>query len=264
MALPDSLMSLCGLVFLLGVKHGFDADHLATIDGMTRFNTTNKPQLAKYCGALFSLGHGAIVISISLMVSLFASQWEPPAWLNVVGAFTSFSILLLLGVMNLYTVLSSHPAEIVRMVGVRSKLLGSRLTISNPTSIAMIGALFALSFDTISQAVFFSLAATYLGGWNNALLLGVVFTVGMLVTDGVNGYWISHMLYKADNTARFMSRIMTLLIGGISITIAAVIAVEWLLPDFAEWNEGKKLYFSLLLLLLIAAGYFIPMKLHKR
>ena len=37
-ALPTEWTSLAAVVFLLGLKHGFDADHLATIDGLTRVN----------------------------------------------------------------------------------------------------------------------------------------------------------------------------------------------------------------------------------
>ena len=36
--LPTDWGALCALVFLLGMRHGFDADHLATIDGLTRLN----------------------------------------------------------------------------------------------------------------------------------------------------------------------------------------------------------------------------------
>jgi hypothetical protein len=42
-ALPDDGFALVLLVFVLGVKHGFDADHLATIDGLTRFNARRNP-----------------------------------------------------------------------------------------------------------------------------------------------------------------------------------------------------------------------------
>jgi high-affinity nickel-transport protein len=36
--LPTEWSALAALVFLLGLKHGFDADHLAAIDGLTRYN----------------------------------------------------------------------------------------------------------------------------------------------------------------------------------------------------------------------------------
>jgi high-affinity nickel-transport protein len=32
--LPTDWSALCALVFLLGMRHGFDADHLAAIDGL--------------------------------------------------------------------------------------------------------------------------------------------------------------------------------------------------------------------------------------
>ena len=36
--LPTDWLSLLILTFVLGMKHGFDADHLAIIDGLTRYN----------------------------------------------------------------------------------------------------------------------------------------------------------------------------------------------------------------------------------
>ena len=61
--LPTDWLSLLILTFVLGMKHGFDADHLATIDGLTRYNAHRNPRLARYCGTLFSLGHGAVVMA---------------------------------------------------------------------------------------------------------------------------------------------------------------------------------------------------------
>ena len=70
--LPNDWFALAALVFVLGMKHGFDADHLATIDGLTRYNARHNPKLARLCGALFSLGHGTIVVLIALTVSTVA------------------------------------------------------------------------------------------------------------------------------------------------------------------------------------------------
>jgi high-affinity nickel-transport protein len=44
--------------FVLGAKHGLDADHLATVDGLTRCNARTNPWLCRRAGALLSLGHG--------------------------------------------------------------------------------------------------------------------------------------------------------------------------------------------------------------
>ena len=66
--LPTDWSALCALVFLLGMRHGFDADHLATIDGYTRPNSRQGQRHARWCGALFSLGHGVVVMAIALVM----------------------------------------------------------------------------------------------------------------------------------------------------------------------------------------------------
>ena len=72
--LPGDWLSLLILTFVLGMKHGFDADHLATIDGLTRYNARTRPGMARYCGTFFSLGHGAVVMAIALGVSALAGR----------------------------------------------------------------------------------------------------------------------------------------------------------------------------------------------
>jgi nickel/cobalt transporter (NiCoT) family protein len=59
--------------------------------------------------------------------------------------------------------------------------------------IASIGAAFALSFDTISHAAAFSLTGAALAGWLFAALLGLVFTLGMVLVDALNGLWVAKM-----------------------------------------------------------------------
>lgn len=54
--------ALCALALILGIKHGFDADHLATIDGLARCNAARSPRAARLSGALFSSGHGLVVL----------------------------------------------------------------------------------------------------------------------------------------------------------------------------------------------------------
>jgi nickel/cobalt transporter (NiCoT) family protein len=44
------MSGLAALVFALGLRHGFDPDHLVAIDGLTR---TSK---SRWCGLFFSLG----------------------------------------------------------------------------------------------------------------------------------------------------------------------------------------------------------------
>ena len=67
--LPHDLAGLALMVFLLGLRHGMDPDHLATIDGLARYNGQNRPRVARWSGCFFSLGHGAIVTLVAAFVA---------------------------------------------------------------------------------------------------------------------------------------------------------------------------------------------------
>jgi hypothetical protein len=95
--LPSDSLAFALLVFMLGLKHGFDADHLATIDGLTRYNAPLRPRLARFCGSLFSIGHGAVVVAIAIGASLLSRGWVAPEWLESTGTWISISFLVLLG-----------------------------------------------------------------------------------------------------------------------------------------------------------------------
>ena len=254
-SLPQSFLALGLLVFVLGLKHGFDADHLATIDGLTRFNSRDKPRLARLCGVFFSLGHGAVVVAIALGVSTLSKQWEAPEWLNTFGAWVSIAILAALGLLNLDAVLRSDPAQIVRPIGLKGRFLGRLARASSPGLVALVGALFALSFDTISQAALFALTAAKFGGWQDALLLGLLFTLGMLVTDGVNGFWISRLIDRADRFGLIASRVMSLTVAGVSLLIAGFGLLKLSLPGVDAWGEGKELLVGATVVGVVAAGY---------
>ena len=253
--LPQDFFALSLLVFVLGLKHGFDADHLATIDGLTRYNSRVNPRLARFCGVLFSLGHGSVVVVIALLVSTLMQQWKAPEWLEMAGAVVSIGFLLGLGIVNLYAVLRTAPTEVVQPLGFKGRLLGSLARTARPWLIALVGALFALSFDTISQAALFALTATQFGGWQHALILGVIFMLGMLVTDGINGLWISRLIRRADQIALVASRVMSLVVAGVSLLVAAFGVAKLALPSVESWSEGKELVFGCVVVALIAGSY---------
>jgi len=256
--------SLLILTFVLGMKHGFDADHLATIDGLTRYNARLRPGLARYCGTLFSLGHGAVVLAIALGVSGMASQWEVPEWFGVLGALISIVFLFALGSLNLAAVLRAGPDEVVQPVGLKGRLLGNLRHASHPALIALVGALFALSFDTLSQAAFFALTATQFGGWQHALVLALLFTFGMLLTDGINGLWIARLIARADQVALVASRVMGLVVSGVSLLVAAIGVAKLLSPAVDAWSEGKELGFGFMLVAIIALSFVAAVRLTRR
>jgi len=256
--------SLLILTFVLGMKHGFDADHLATIDGLTRYNARLRPGLARYCGTLFSLGHGAVVMAIALGVSGIASQWEVPEWFGILGSLISIAFLVALGSLNLAAVLRAGPDEVVQPVGLKGRLLGNLRHASHPALIALVGALFALSFDTLSQAAFFALTATQFGGWEHALVLALLFTFGMLLTDGINGLWIARLIARADQVALVASRVMGLVVSGVSLLVAAFGVAKLLSPAVDAWSEGKELGFGFMLVAIIALSFVAAVRLTRR
>ncbi len=261
---PSDWLSLLVLTFVLGMRHGFDADHLATIDGLTRANLRHRPALARYCGTLFSLGHGAVVMLIALSVSLLAGRWHVPEWFGPVGAAISIGFLVLIGVLNLAAVVRAAPDEVVQPVGLKGRVLGKMHHVSHPALVAMVGALFALSFDTLSQAAFFALTATRFGGWGHAVLLALLFTAGMLLTDGINGLWIARLIARADQVARIASRVMALVVSAISLIVAAYGAARLFSPAIEAWGEGKELWIGITLVGFVLAGYVLAVRLPKR
>lgn len=253
--LPDSAAALASLVFLLGMKHGLDADHLATIDGLTRHNALVRPRLARWCGALFSAGHGLVVVAIALAVGTALASAGVPGWFDGLGAFISIAFLVFLGVLNLHSVFASAPHEVVRPIGLRGRLFAGLQTSTSPVAVAAIGALFALSFDTLSQAALFAAAGAHFGGAVTSLGLGLVFTAGMMVTDGANGLWISRLLRRADRRARVASRVMGLSVGFLSIGVAAWGVARYASPAMAEWGDGQGVAIGLACVVVVALSY---------
>src|SRR5258705_5221578 len=239
-ALPGHWLALIAVVFLLGLKHGLDPDHLAAIDGLTRFNASRRPLLLRWSGLLFSAGHGVVVTAVAVAVATIATEWRAPAWLENAGTWISIGFLTLLGVANLVAVLRTPRGEIVRATGLRGRVFERLTRAEHPVLVAAVGAAFALSFDTISQAVLFSITGSNLAGWLFATLLGLVFTAGMMATDALNGLWVSHLVRSADRRAAAASRLMSLAIGFTSLAIAALAAARHALPaldqQVASWG----------------------------
>ena len=220
-SLPTDWLTLVLAVFALGARHGLDADHIAAIDGLARFNAADRPRLARGCGAWFSLGHGAVVVVIALAVCTIAPAWTVPESTGQVGTWVSIFFLALLGVMNIAAVCATPSHAVVQPVGIKGRLFSRMAHARSPWLVALVGALFAISFDTLSQAALFALAGTQFGGARHALVLAFAFAMGMLAVDGVNGLWFTQILWRADRVARVASRVTGLAVGGLSLAMAA-------------------------------------------
>ncbi len=259
MVVETGLGWLALLAYTLGMKHGMDADHLATIDGFVRANASLRPRLARYSGLLFSFGHGLVVITVATSAALMSGSWKLPTWLEDIGALVSIVFLLLLGAYNLYAVIHTEAGTVVKTIGFRSKLFPS-FKVGSPWVIMGVGVLFALSFDTLSQALLFSIVAT---GSKNAgvpLMLGFLFMMGMMTTDALNGVWTAWLIRRADRTADIASRIMGVVVALLSIGVAMFGICKYLLPEFAKRSDAFGLWVGAGVLTFTLMGYFLAMK----
>jgi nickel/cobalt transporter (NiCoT) family protein len=254
-ALPTDWSALCALCLLLGLRHGFDADHLATIDGFTRFNAARREACAPWCGTLFSLGHGAVVLCFAALVALLGRHWQLPRWLEPLGAAVSIALLVLVGVLNLRAVLAARADEVLAPAGFKGRWVGRLVRRSGPLVVAAVGGLFALSLDTASQAALFTLAGLQYGGTGHALGLAALFGAGMVFTDTASGWWISRLVARADQLAVVASRVMGLAVAGVSLLVAGLAAARWLLPQVDLLPEGHGLAPGLLVCVLMLSSY---------
>jgi high-affinity nickel-transport protein len=279
--LPTHGPSLIAVVFLLGLRHGLDPDHLAASDGLTRFNAAERPRLARWSGLLFSAGHGAVVTAIAVAAATLAAGWRAPAWLEDAGAWISIAFLTLLGLANLTAVLRTPSGEVVRTVGLRgglfarllhsrplgrlmhSRPLGPLMQAEHPMLVAAVGAAFALSFDTIGQALLFSIAGSSFAGWICAAALGLVFTAGMMVTDALNGLWVSRMLARSAAHRAIASRVMGGAIGAVALAIAATGALRYASPSGAP-PDSWTMTLGIAVMATVAAAYGLGQMLNFR
>jgi high-affinity nickel-transport protein len=263
-SVPTDWLALAALVFVLGLKHGMDPDHLVTIDGMARFNAVRRPGLARCSGLLFSLGHGAVVTLVAVIVATIARDWQAPGWLELTGAGLSILFMLMLACANLAAVFRTAPGAIVQTVGLKSRLLGGIVETSHPAVIASVGAAFALSFDTISQAMLFSIAGSSVAGWLFAAALGLVFTAGMVVTDAANGYAMGRLIARADRRAAVASRFMSLAVALLSLAIAGVALARMHWPAVDEYAERLGLMLGAAVVVAMLAAFALAMRAAAR
>lgn len=256
--LPTTWAALCALACLLGLRHGLDADHLAAIDGLTRVAARDDRGRARRCGTRFSLGHGAVVIVVAGLVGHAGTRWAPPAWFEELGAAVSIACLAALGLVNLRAAWQAPAGSVVNVVGLRgrlaSRLLGGRFARSRiaPT---LIGALFALSFDTLSQSALFAAMAARHGGAGHALVLAGLFVGGMVLSDGLNGWWVARLIDRSDRRAAAASRVMTLAVAVVSLAVAALGTARWLSLRVEGLTEGRETWFGLAVVASVALAY---------
>ncbi|OEZ72966.1 high-affinity nickel transport protein [Janthinobacterium sp. HH103] len=239
------------LIFLLGMRHGLEPDHLAAVDGLTLRSQAAHPRWTPWMGALFALGHGVCVLAIVAVAALASRQFTPSEsvfgwleWLPIV-------LLLVIAALNARSLLAG-----AQLAEVRGRLLPGWLRrASGPLGAILVGMLFALVFDTALQAAAWGYAAVALGGMGPALLTGTVFAVGMGVTDTFDG-WVTAKVMRTGklDVVRAFRRRLGWPIVAICVAMAAYMAAgkldpAWSLPE--SWTAAL----GAAMVLLMAAVY---------
>lgn len=224
---------------LLGLRHGLDPDHIAAVDALTYRALDERPALARWAGTLFALGHGGVVLAIAVLVGALGARYSVSTPWSHLLEWSPVVLLILLGVLNLRALLQSEykPAT-VRLWIVPRALRSS----SHPLAMLAVGAILGLVFDTATQAAAWGYAASAQQGAWGALGVGVAFTVGMVVTDSIDGRLMCRFL---DGTADDRSKQYRRLVGWFTVLVSFGVAAytlvvaavpAWELPD--AWLTG--------------------------
>jgi len=186
------------LMFLLGLRHGLDPDHIAIIDNVAMRYTKSNPWLARWTGTLFAIGHGSIVTAIAVMISIFSHSWVLPDYLWLILEWLPGLILIAVGLLNLRVLLGQkqYKPHGLKLYFIPKKIRNS----SNPLAIVLMGILFAMVFDTNTQAAAWAYTAGSSLTAPSALLLGLTFSLGMVLTDTLDSRILFMLMSESSNT----------------------------------------------------------------
>jgi high-affinity nickel-transport protein len=179
-------------VFVLGLRHGADPDHVAAIDNLTRNSAGARPLLSRFCGAIFAGGHSLMILAIAAIVGIAGTSLNAYGdRIELAGTWLSIVILIALGVANLIALRSGATG----FSGLRTRLLPKRLrAATNPWMALPVGLLFGIGFETSSQIAAYTLAFGARGGVIGALLIGAAFCAGMIVTDTLDSVVVHRLV----------------------------------------------------------------------
>jgi nickel/cobalt transporter (NiCoT) family protein len=256
-----AILGLGTLAYTFGLRHAFDADHIAAIDNTTRkFLQDGKKPLG--VGFFFSLGHSSVVLALAAGIGVAAStvkerlpsvqHWGGPVGTGVSGVF-----LLAIGVLNLLVLVDVVAIfRDMRGGGLDEERLEARLLdrglmsrgilkrlgdrIHSSWQMYPLGVLFGLGFDTATEVGLLALSAGAAGRhapFAAVLALPLLFAAGMSLLDTADGAFMSHAYAWAFSspvrkvyyniTVTALSVTVALGIGGIEL-LQLVLRAAWL------------------------------------
>ena len=245
---------LGGIAYTLGLRHAFDADHIAAIDNTTRklLQSGKKPMGV---GFFFSLGHSTVVLIVAVALGLavrwvvqgvFANSGELRSVGGAIGTSVSGSFLILIGVLNLLVLI-----DLVRVYrkmrngeydrgalehdlvagGFMTRIFGRLFrVIEHSWQMYPIGFLFGLGFDTASEVAFLAVSAgaAAQGVPLVAILsLPLIFAAGMSLMDTMDGAFMSKA-YEWAFASPIRKVFYNLTVTSLSVFVALFVGVAQL------------------------------------
>jgi high-affinity nickel-transport protein len=235
--------------YTLGLRHAFDADHIAAIDGTTR-KLMSEGQRPMTVGFWFSLGHSSVVFALAGLISVGVRAVEGPVrhsrstlhqaagWVGtlVSGGFlyliAALNVVILIGILRVFRDMRSgryDESELEHQLnsrGLMNRFLG-RFTssVSSPRRMYPVGLLFGLGFDTATEVALLVLAGGAAGAglpWYAIMCLPVLFAAGMSLLDSIDGSFMN-FAYGWALSRPVRKVFYNLAITSLSVAVAAVI-----------------------------------------
>jgi high-affinity nickel-transport protein len=257
------------LAYTFGLRHAFDADHIAAVDNATRkllTDDTGRKPLS--LGFWFSLGHSTIVFALALLLSFGVKAVVGPVTddtsvlhsaAGVIGAGVSGVFLWILGLLNLAVLMGiirvfrqmrsgvydeAQLEEHLNNRGFMNRMLGGLTKgVRKPWHIYPVGVLFGLGFDTATEVgllVMAGGAAAFNLPFYAILVLPVLFAAGMCLADTVDGVFMN-VAYGWAFARPVRKVFYNITITSISVAVALIIGTIELvgvLVDEADIGSG--------------------------
>ncbi len=210
-----ALIGLGFVAYLFGLRHAFDADHIAAIDDTVRF-MLQKGERPLGVGFFFSLGHSTIVMGLAIAIAFAASavMVDLPQLRNVggiIGVCVSGVFLWVIGILNLLVLLDllkvwqqarsgthghQHLEALLAQRGLLNRLFRGRLQklMDHSWQMYPLGLLFGLGFDTASEVALLAMTAGASAGnlpIPAVLSVPILFAAGMTLMDTTDGVLMS-------------------------------------------------------------------------
>jgi high-affinity nickel-transport protein len=251
------------LAYTLGMRHAFDADHIAAIDNTTR-KLVNDGKRPLSVGFFFSLGHSTIVFGMALLLNFGLRALDQQVKddhsglhnvTGIIGTTVSGTFLYIIAILNLVILIGIvkvfrdmrtgrySDAELEQQLnkrGLMNRFLGPIARRADaPWKMYPLGALFGLGFDTATEITLLVLAGSAVVSglpFYAILSLPVLFAAGMCLFDTLDGCFMN-FAYDWAFAKPIRKVYYNLTITGLSVFVAVFIGTTEILGLIGgEWG----------------------------